>query len=206
MAPIRRSIVVAFFFGAYLEQSFALEDADSIGVLQNKKQDGSTTTKNRNLRRGILGRHGSLGSNKFRSDILQLDKETRTEGQVSRVIVDCDVGEDSLACKSRILGSVSEDAMRIIHYMRVAHAYAVEVQTSHLDELDDAQEDPVREPMVIEDSIQIHHGRDLQTGGRQYVPYGIDLIKARDAWSQFGVKGENVRVCGKSIYVVVILL
>ena len=90
----------------------------------------------------------SLGSTGSSSLLYPTDEQSNIE-------------EDSFDCKNRILGSVTEGALRIIHYLRSAHAYAVEVQTSHLDELDDAQEDPVREPMIIEDSIQVHHGRDL---------------------------------------------
>jgi hypothetical protein len=82
--------------------------------------------------------------------------------------------------------------------MSVAHAYAVEIKEAHLYELEDFQVDPQREPMYIKDSVQVHHGRDLQNS-QQVTPYGITMVKAKEVWSQFNVKGEDVRVCGKFV-------
>lgn len=126
---------------------------------------------------------------------LQLDKTARTEGSITRVMLNCNDGETKLVCKNRILDSVPEGCLRFLHYLREVNTFAVEVKESCLDDLDDVQEDPVRETLHIPDSLEIHHGRELQSG--QVVPYGIDLVRAREAWTQFGVKGENVRVCGE---------
>jgi subtilisin family serine protease len=57
----------------------------------------------------------------------------------------------------------------------------------------DVKEDPIREPLYIKDSIEYHH-RDLQSAS-QVIPYGINLVKAREVWSSYGVKGEGVKVC-----------
>jgi len=124
-----------------------------------------------------------------------LDKKTKSEDSVTRVIVDCAAGEDSLACKDRILTTTSEGCLRLVHYLNTAHAYAVEIKTPHLDELEGMHEDPVRETMHIKESVQVHNGRDLQAGNDQRTPYGIDMVKAKEVWSRFQVKGENVRVC-----------
>lgn len=122
--------------------------------------------------------------------------EIRTEGDVTRVIVNCNKGESAMACKNRILDSVSEGCLRFIHYLRDANAYAVEIKISNLNELDDMEEDPIRETMHLPESLQIHSGRSLQSGN-QAIPFGIDLVRAREAWERFDTKGENVRVCGK---------
>ncbi|KAG7366113.1 cold-active serine alkaline protease [Nitzschia inconspicua] len=138
------------------------------------------------------GKSGDLFSS-FDSPTLQLESAVRSEGSVTRVMLNCMDDETPLACKKRILDSTSEDCLRFIHCLQEANAFAVEVKASCLDDLDGFIDDPVREMLHIPDSLEIHHSRDLQAG--QALPYGIDLVRAREAWTQFGVKGENVRVC-----------
>ncbi|KAL3924230.1 MAG: hypothetical protein SGILL_001176 [Bacillariaceae sp.] len=125
---------------------------------------------------------------------IQLTRTTRSNGDVSRVIASCDSAESPLACKNRLLNTAADGSLRFIHYLQESHAYASEIKTSHLGDIEGLQEDPIRETMHLPESLEILHGRDLQSSS-QTIPYGVDLVRAREAWEEFGTKGENVRVC-----------
>lgn len=118
-------------------------------------------------------------------------------GAAKHVIIACKEGEEELACKSRIWAAIPRDYInqfRFNNYLQLANSYACEVSgdLSILDALgDDVAEDPVRQTMHIKESIQVH--RNLQVG--QSTPYGITMVKAKEVWSQYNNKGENVRIC-----------
>ena len=165
--------------------------------------ENELTKENESKTRKLRGRwKNNRGAIRFSGDSseeedepsLELEMNTRTEGDVSRVIMNCLDNESAMVCKNRLLDTAAEGTIRFIHYLQEANAYAVEIKTSHLGDMEDLQEDPVRETMHIPDSLEILHGRDLQTS-RQTIPYGVDLVRAREAWSEFGTKGENIRVC-----------
>jgi hypothetical protein len=186
--------------GTIAERSSASSDEH-----ENVTLEGGENHESRRLRGPFGQEKGPLSSgiprwnsrNPFGDDDidLQLDRSTKTEGDVTRVIISCRADELKFVCKKRILDSAPEGCLRFVYYLREANAFSVKVKSSCLAALDDLQEDPVRETLHIPDSLEVHHGRDLQSA--QAVPYGINLVRAQEVWSQFGVKGENVRVCGK---------
>mmetsp|Transcript_23241 Transcript_23241/g.25888 ORF Transcript_23241/g.25888 Transcript_23241/m.25888 type:complete len:585 (-) Transcript_23241:98-1852(-) len=118
-----------------------------------------------------------------------------TNDETIRVMIDCHDKEDYLSCKERILYSIPESGViRLTHYLDLTNAWAAEVKDmSTLNKLDDdVQLDRPRETLHIKESIQVH--RKLQSTS-QSTPYGIQLVKAKEVWDQYNIKGENVRVC-----------
>jgi len=115
---------------------------------------------------------------------------------VTHVMIPCQREETELSCKKRIMDAIpqdSKDRLRFTNYLSLPNVHAAEVRgsTSILDRLDGVVEDPPRETMHIKDSVQVH--RSLQWG--QSIPWGIESVKAREAWTQHKTKGENIRVC-----------
>jgi len=117
-----------------------------------------------------------------------------TNDATIHVMIDCSENEDDLACKARIFDSIPDDSVvRLTNYLELPNAWAAEVKDmSDLDGLDGVMMDRPRETLHIKESIQVH--RNLQSTG-QSTPYGIELVKAKEAWEQYNTKGENVRVC-----------
>jgi len=117
------------------------------------------------------------------------------DGEVKHIMIACKEGEGEFECRNRITNSIPEDSrgdFRLINYLELIHSCSCEVSgdMSIVDALsDDVSDDPPRETMHIKESIEIH--RNLQG---QAIPYGIELIKARDVWANYN-QGENVRVC-----------
>lgn len=119
------------------------------------------------------------------------------DGDVKHIMIACKEGEGEFVCKKRISNSVPEESrgrqFRLINYLELINAFSCEVRgdTSIIDVLsDDIHDDPPRETMHIKESVKVH--RKLQS--RQSTPYGIQMVKAKDAWAKYN-KGENVRVC-----------
>ena len=112
-----------------------------------------------------------------------------------RMVVKCDpaIGQDN--CLELI--SSNGENIKIVHDLPGIHAFAIEVDASTRDDLMqmgiDLIEDHVRVPLHIQDSIQYH--RDLQQNLSQTIPYGVDLINARQVWDDYGVRGQGVKVC-----------
>jgi subtilisin family serine protease len=53
------------------------------------------------------------------------------------------------------------------------------------------EEDHVREPLYLKDSIQYH--RELEKP--QSITDGVEAIKAKQVWEDYGVRGEGVKIC-----------
>lgn len=117
-----------------------------------------------------------------------------TNDEIIHVMIDCRDKEDDLSCKERIFSSIPEGGViRLTHYLELPNAWAAEVKDmSTLNKLDDVQLDRPRETLHIKESIQVH--RKLQSSS-QSTPYGIQLVKAKEVWERYNIKGENVRVC-----------
>jgi len=122
---------------------------------------------------------------------------SKDDSDVKHMIIACKEGEEELVCKKRILDIIpkeSRDRFQLNTYLKLPNAYAAKVRgdMSILDGLDsDIFADPPRETMHIKESVQVH--RNLQGG--QATPYGIEMVKAKDVWSKYKNKGENIRVC-----------
>jgi subtilisin family serine protease len=122
---------------------------------------------------------------------------TESEEEVKRVVVKCKPDMTPDECLKQLVGSVPANSIKVVHALKGANSLAVVVKTSNMDQVTgmgfDVKEDPIREPLYIKDSIEYHH-RDLQSGS-QVIPDGIKLVKAREVWDTYGVRGEGVKVC-----------
>jgi len=128
------------------------------------------------------------------------DTEVDPDEEVERIVVKCKSDLDEQNCLETLLSLVPEDSIRIMHYLKKAHAYAVFAKPSVLEDVVeegfDIHSDLVRVPQYIPESLKLEdeHGRRLQTS-RQTTTYGIGLVKAREAWEELNTKGSGVKVC-----------
>lgn len=127
---------------------------------------------------------------------------TEPQEEIKRVVIKCkrDMKQDE--CLEQLVRSVPENSFKVVHALKGGgkgvNSLAVEIKTSKMNQVTglgfDVEEDPIREPFYIKESIE-HHHRDLQ-GASQVVPYGIDLVKAREVWaSTYNATGDGVTVC-----------
>ena len=122
---------------------------------------------------------------------------TKSEEEVKRVVIKCKPDMTQDKCLEQLVRSVPGNSMKVVHALKGLSSLAVVIKTSKMEQVKamgfDVKEDTIREPLYIKDSIEYHH-RDLQSAS-QVIPYGINLVKAREVWSSYGVKGEGVKVC-----------
>lgn len=115
------------------------------------------------------------------------------EGHV-RLVVKCHSYQDMGECLDLIVHIVTDDSLKVMHYLKKAHSYAITVGEEFEEELEnefEAYKDPERYPLHIPESLELHPHRKLA----QTTPYGINMVKAVEAWTQFGTDGDGVRVC-----------
>jgi hypothetical protein len=141
------------------------------------------------------------------------------------VMAECRPEEDWKACVDRIQSCGTEETLSVLRYMGSIHmvALAVIVGQQHQTMIDDCvgatEEDPVRQPFFIPESLEIIDDissiRENEEGGgsgggakgrlmqseEQVMPYGVYLIRAPEVWEQLGTRGEGVKVCSTSINV-----
>ncbi|MGK3740060.1 MAG: hypothetical protein ACI8RD_000489 [Bacillariaceae sp.] len=191
------SYVFAAFLASHYNDAVAIGDVTTQQVLGQDQNDETHGL----LRGGRFG--GGRKKSYIPSSMIPKIEEVKnlsklghglTNDATIHVMIDCSENEDDLSCKARIFDSISDDSVvRLTHYLELPNAWAAEVKDmSDLDGLDGVMMDRPRETLHIKESIQVH--RNLQSTG-QSTPYGIELVKAKEAWEKYNTKGENVRVC-----------
>jgi hypothetical protein len=137
-----------------------------------------------------------------------LRRNTVTEDKIDishqriRIVLHCNPERTQAECLVR-LKQFDHDTLTIVHKLDEAKAWAVsvgesdEVTMEALEEGNyfDIYSDPIRMPMYIKESVQVEEGRNLQFWSRQQVPYGIEMVKAQEAWETYGARGAGVKVC-----------
>jgi hypothetical protein len=126
------------------------------------------------------------------------DDDTSERGSshvFTRTVLHCKAIMDLENCWEQV--SHSGEDIRLIHRLWRIHALAIEADTSALEDLQllgfSLTVDRVRETLAVKESLQYLH-RNLE-GPRQQIPYGVDMIRAREVWNQYHVRGQGVRVC-----------
>jgi hypothetical protein len=150
------------------------------------------------LRGGPHDQHGSAGHGKAAPGSgghVKTAPVSRSGQDRVRVMFNCQAGEAKSDCESRIRSAVPKDSFSIVHYLAAPHAFSISVDPSYVDELEDAEDDPLRYAMNIKGSWKAHP--ILKYGGQE-TPFGIEMVNAPRAWSTHQTQGENVLVCGKS--------
>lgn len=116
-----------------------------------------------------------------------------------RVIVKCQTDSDATleACRKKLKGpgmQVIYDLEEIDYYVVLGDASEIDQLFKDTDLIQSVEDDPPR--YVIKAQKNTDGSRRLTPDfASQIVPYGIDLIQARQAWEQFGVKGAGVKIC-----------
>jgi subtilisin family serine protease len=170
----RSALCLALFLAATVAAEDGVVESSSRRHLRKSasKTRGSVTEERRSLKRTLKG-------------------QDRDSSDLKRMVIKCPPSMSQENCLEQL--SMSGESIKLIHKLPGIHALAVEVDSSTRDDLFrmglDLKEDPVREALFLEDSIQYH--RDLSKG----TPYGLDLIGATKVWKEYGVRGEDVKVC-----------
>ena len=150
-----------------------------------------------------------------KSAVTQLDDEW------VYITAECQPEEDWKACVSRVeecdeggSSAATGDAntLSVLRYMHSIHTVAVTTKTTNLECIGQTEEDPIRQPFHIPESLRIidditsivdneevmtaqQHGDRLLQRNQELMPYGIDLLRAPEVWEEFGTSGEGVVVC-----------
>jgi len=112
------------------------------------------------------------------------------EDDFKRYVIECKLANfvSMDDCASTMQGMAPD--MEVNHMLKMVKAIAV---TMSLDEFNimnntdyEIEEDPERSTQVTVES-----SRKLN----QQTPFGIDMVRARETWDEFGVRGEGIRVC-----------
>lgn len=164
---------------------------------QNLDEDGPRANLRQNLKKktgtgNVLADTDSESLN-YLTPLASLRNEV---DDAHRVVVKCRPGQDDDQCLAEIMGSVADDSIKVVHSLKKAHSFALSVKASHAADVNatgmEMYEDPIRVPLYIKDSVELHDHRRLQS---QNTPYGIDMVKAREVWNQYNVRGEGAKVC-----------
>jgi len=80
--------------------------------------------------------------------------------------------------------------MEINHRLKMINAIAVTMSLDEFNNMNNTdyeiEEDPERSiPVTVESSRKLN----------QQTSFGIDMVRARESWDEFGVRGEGIRVC-----------
>jgi serine protease len=169
---------VSLVLAALLAQSSQAQEVDSLSNLRKGKHKGSSDDHDTELL--PLGSPSAL----------------RAKDKPERFVVKCSEGQDEEECLGQILAAFPGESAKVLHRLKKENAYAVSIKDMKPGTMDklsfESYDDPIRQPLYIKESLEVH--RELQFGGQQ-VPYGIDMVKAQEAWDQFGARGANVKVC-----------
>jgi len=110
------------------------------------------------------------------------------EKDLKRYVIKCPVEESMDVCLSTM--QVAAPDMEIKHMLRMVKAIAVAMTPAEFATMQGenytVEEDPDRSINAVESS------RKLQN---QRTPFGIEMVRARETWDEFGVRGEGIRVC-----------
>mmetsp|Transcript_39746 Transcript_39746/g.95996 ORF Transcript_39746/g.95996 Transcript_39746/m.95996 type:complete len:600 (-) Transcript_39746:124-1923(-) len=132
-----------------------------------------------------------------------IDEVTAVQDGRRRIVLHCKPNKVHEVCLKR-LKEFEDGRLTIIHKLHESKAWAVSIGESDEDTIKaleegdffDIESDVIRKPMYIPESLQVEEsGRNLQFWNRQDVPYGIEMVKAQQAWEKFNTKGAGVKVC-----------
>jgi hypothetical protein len=134
-----------------------------------------------------------------------------------RLLIACDAYQSQEDCQSKLLGTYDvpyderkiadsdhRHRIEVVHNLESIHVLSVDVDTKTLGKLAfdrkfDFEMDFARGPLFIEGSMSYYQppkgdgNRNLQDA--QTIPWGLDTIRAQEAWSEYGVKGQGVKIC-----------
>lgn len=121
---------------------------------------------------------------------------TKKKCDGTKKIVQCKDGVVEEDCKQALV----DEGVEVVSDMPHTSFFAICVDSQEevdlvakLTNVEGVEDDPPRTLSYVPGSDV---ERDLQQrGAQQLVPYGIDLVNAREFWGQYGAQGEGVTVC-----------
>jgi subtilisin family serine protease len=124
------------------------------------------------------------------------EKSTSEKSPKKKRIVKCkDHSEDKCKSELEAAGTTIVHDIKGTKYFSVLVDEEEELTIGALNDVEGMENDPKRSLSYIdeeeEESVSSSHHRALE----QIVPTGVDLVRARELWDQFGSKGEGVKIC-----------
>jgi subtilisin family serine protease len=110
-------------------------------------------------------------------------------------IVQCKDGVPEEDCKSTLVDQgieVVSDMPKTPYFSICAYSQEEVDLVAELTSVEDVEDDPPRTLSYVRGSEKLV--RQLQFN-EQVVPYGVDLVKAREFWGEYRAQGEGVTVC-----------
>ena len=140
---------------------------------------------------------GTLSS----TDVSTVPNDSSSPPTMKRIVIQCNPEWTMQQCVDHLRSVVSAQNIRIIHKNTAGgiNRLAISINASMIPQLLDSgfqmYEEHRRDPLfVIDSASRPHDSRRMQTDS-QTVPYGIDMVQARQVWQLYGVRGSNVTLC-----------
>ncbi|KAL3938539.1 MAG: hypothetical protein SGBAC_006574 [Bacillariaceae sp.] len=141
--------------------------------------------------------------NHLRRKAQVVDEVTAVQNGRLRIVLHCLPNKVHEDCLHHLKEFENDGKLTVIHKLHESKAWACSVGESDEDTMKalddgkffDVESDVIRTPMYIPESLQVETGRNLQFWNRQEVPYGIEMVKAQQAWEKFNTRGAGVKVC-----------
>jgi hypothetical protein len=113
-----------------------------------------------------------------------------------RLVLRCKREKSQDDCLSELL-QISPNRIKIVHDLKAVHAISIEVDTETRDALFadnyELHRDYIRTPLIAREMFTVGDARKLQKG--QTVSWGVEAVRARQVWDEYGVRGRGVKVC-----------
>jgi hypothetical protein len=181
------------------QETLQREDESGKPKLLKEISDHNTPMTKRELR----ALHKRIGRRRKRStrsgDDNKKEELPSEKPPKKKKIVKCK-GYSEDKCKSELeaAGTTIVHDIKGTKYFSVLVDEEEELTIGALNDVEGMEDDPERSLSYIqeeeeeeEESVSSSHHRALE----QIVPTGVDLVRARELWDQFGSKGEGVKIC-----------
>jgi Subtilase family len=117
--------------------------------------------------------------------------------ETHRLLIRCKADQDQEDCVSGLFRKINRDRIKIVHNLKTIHAISIEVDSETRDTLfaDDLElhRDFERTPLVWSEDPTEGEARHLQEG--QQESWALKVVRAREVWDVFGVRGRGAKVC-----------
>eukprot|EP00934_Nitzschia_sp_Nitz4_P006439 Nitzschia sp. Nitz4//scaffold32_size149145//87021//89535//NITZ4_002886-RA/size149145-processed-gene-0.128-mRNA-1//-1//CDS//3329548090//6429//frame0 len=174
--------------------------SEELKKIQAKQKGSGTAPSSMSSEAQTPVTHSSLnstphdgGNRRLRGGTVTQQRRAVQGCQGERKIVQCLDGVEEEECKAQLVAA----GVEVVADMPKTEFFAVCVDSqaeanlvAQLTDVAAIEDDPVRSPSVVAGSEVKRH---LQSS--QETPYGVNLVKAPEFWSQYGTTGEGKKIC-----------
>eukprot|EP00539_Tryblionella_compressa_P004863 CAMPEP_0178768380 /NCGR_PEP_ID=MMETSP0744-20121128/20207_1 /TAXON_ID=913974 /ORGANISM="Nitzschia punctata, Strain CCMP561" /LENGTH=555 /DNA_ID=CAMNT_0020424445 /DNA_START=225 /DNA_END=1889 /DNA_ORIENTATION=- len=184
------------------------EETDTPSLYNSFRLAGVESTKERAAQQRQPASHGRMLRRNRKEHLADFHWPAKaTQEERHRLVIHCQKDQSQDDCLSAILSTPSihgrnDNNIKVIQNLATIHAISIEVDTQTRDDLFtdnfELHRDFERKPLVVEGSMGYPPTRDRslqEESTEQEYTWGMEMIRARKVWDEFGVRGEGVRVC-----------